>query len=512
MPVPAIFVDKDSVVFIQEDGPGSTYAAMPCHAIDSTSIGRSEAVRVYCKDPGRRGERVIARTVPGRKEDGTLTINARSQHQSDLLHRIYQKNCMFGVQTHFDVCGLPTNPEAYTKILDYYGIMPGTLDYSNIDNIEGGEGTPLQLGLSCTYADLIEVVKVALGEVATVGVVATTFTCIYGDLTERCASDCGADQARCDTIIAGTDIGAGAPAQVWYSNNAGANWAATGVTPFPGANIPISTCAITGDRWYVFLGAVTAANPAVCVYTDLDGAAASWNVVDMGGVNNVDYITNSYVHDSGNIFACGGTAGPTGTVYHSHDMGVTWTRALLNTAQIAQDVATSDGDTVWVVGNANMVERSTDGGHTWTALAAGPSTGTALTAVRAFTPDHVIVGGILDGGAEQLWYTLDGTAAAPTWTAITFDGSTTAATQVFSLSIVPQAFRQHIWMVQGLTAVTSSRHCFRSLDGGIAWELWPDLTNQGYTDIFACDSNHAWISEEDAAAATLGGVFYASPV
>jgi photosystem II stability/assembly factor-like uncharacterized protein len=510
MPVPDIFVDKDSVVFIQEDGPGSTYAAMPCHAIDSTSIGRSDVVRVYCKDPGRRGERIIARTVAGRKEDGTLTITAWSQHQSDLLHRIWQANCMFGAQTHLDVCGLPTDPEAYTKILDYYGIMPGTLDMANVDNIEGGEGVGLQVSLSCTYADLIEVVKVALSEVATVGVAATAFTCVYGDLTERCASDCGADQDRCDTIIVGSDNAAGVPPVVWYSNDAGANWTGCAVSPYAGINLSISTCLILGDRWMVFLGAPDAALAANCSYSDLDGAAGSWTIVDMGGTATASYILNSYVHDSGNIFACGGRAGPLGGVHHSHDMGVTWTYVELATAQLARDVASSDGDTVWVVGDANMVERSTDGGHTFTALAAGPSSGTGLTAVRAFTPDHVIVGGVLDGNSEQLWYTLNGTDAAPTWTAIPFDGSTAAGTQVWSLSIVPQAFRQHIWMVQGLTALTSSRHCFRSLDGGITWELWTDLANQGYTDIFACDSNHAWISEEDNPG--NGGVFYASPV
>ena len=513
MPVPEILVDKDSVVFIQEDGPGSTYAAMPCHAIDSTSIGRSETVRVYCKDPGTRGERIIARTVPGVKEAGTLTINAWSQHQSDLLHRIWQKNCMFGAQTHLDVCGLPTDPTAYSKILDYYGIMPGTLDYSNVDALEGGEGAGLQVALSCTYADLIEVLQVELGEVgAGVGVVATSFMGVYGDLTDQCLSECGVDQDRCQVVIACTDDGAGAPAQVWFTIDSGATWNATAVVPWAAINIASSTCLILGDRWIVFMAAADAALAANCSYSDLRGLAASWNIVDMGGTANSSYITNSYVHDAGSIWACGGRAGPLGGVHHSHDGGVTWTYVELATAQVARDIATSDGDTVWVVGDNDMVEMSADGGHTFTALT-GPAAGaTALTSVRCFTPDHVIVGGVVDPAIGQLWYTTNGTATTPVWTVIPFAGSIVATTQVFSLSLVPQARRQHLWMVQGLTALTSSRHCFRSLDGGRTWVLLTDLTNQGYTDIFACDSNHAWISEEDAAAATLGGVFYAIPV
>jgi len=462
---------------------------MPCHAIDSTSIGRTDVTRVYCKDPSKRGERIIARSVSGRKEDGTLTINAWSQHQSDLLHRIWQKNCMFGAQTHLDVCGLPTDATAYTKILDYYAILPGTLDYANVDNLEGGEGAGLQLGLSTTY-----------------------YTSIYGDLTERCASDCGADRDRCDVIFFTTnDVGGAAVARTYYSTDGGATFAQTGAAPFAHF-FSIGGALIDGDRWIVFCNEASAGVVAQCSYSDNNGGA--WTIVNMGGAAGVDFTVNSYRHDSGNIFAVGGEAGgPTGAVYHSHDRGVSWTRALLNTAQIFNDVATSDGDTVWAVGNSNSVERSTDGGHTWTALAAGPATaGIALRAVRALTPDHVIVGSDLDATSEQLHYTLNGTDAAPTWTGIPFTGSTAAGTGVIALSIAPQAFRQHLWMVQGNTGTTNSSYCFRSLDGGATWERWTLLTNQRYNDIFACDSNNAWIAADDDGAAANGQIFYASPV
>jgi len=337
---------------------------------------------------------------------------------------------------------------------------------------------------------------------------------VYGDLTDQCLSECGVDQDRCQIVIVCSDNGAGAPAVVWFTIDSGATWNATAVVPFAAVNVASSTCMILGDRWIIFLGAPDAALAANCSYSDLRGAAASWTITDMGGTATASYITNSYVHDAGSIWACGGRAGPLGGVHHSHDRGVTWTYVELATAQVARDVATCDGDTIYVVGDANMIEVSEDGGHTFTALTVGPAAGaTALTAVRCFTPDHVIVGGVIDGAlGNQMWYTTNGTATTPVWTAIPFAGSTAANTQVFSLSQVPQAPRQHLFMVQGATALATSRHCFRSLDGGRTWVLITDLTNQGYTDIFACDSNTAWISEEDAAGVTLGGVFYATAV
>lgn len=516
MPVPAIFIDRDSVVFIQEDGPGSAYAAMPCHAIPSTSIGRTTATRIYCKDPGKRGDRIIARTVAGIKEDGTLTINAWSQAQSDLLHRMWQKNCMFGAQTHLDVCGLPTDITAYTKILDYYGIMPGTLDYANVDALEGGEGVGLQLSLSTTYADLIEVLKVALAAVPAAELTLTEdFNAIWGDLTEQCASDCGTDRDRCEIIIAvSDDVAAGVP-QCWFSTDSGVNWINTTSNPFPAeAGVDMNTCCITGDRWMAFLGqASTAGLGGACAYAD-DHGAAVWPIIDMGGTANTDYVTGCYVHDAGNIFVSGGD-GAAGNVWHTHDRGATWTLSDdMIVGACMMDIATADGDTIYAVGNANTVMKSTDGGHTWTgATDNGPADSNAihLQCVRALTNDHVLVGGYIDGANEQLWATFDG---GTSWTAMAFEGSTTASTWCKSLDLSPQASRQHVWMVHGVTAGhAASSYAFRSLDGGLTWERWPLLANFRYNKIFACDSNYAWIAgETQTPGATTGYIHYTSPV
>jgi len=495
------------MVFIQEAGPCSGYAAMSCHAIDSTSIGRTDATRVYCKDPGKRGERVIARTVPGRKESGTLTINAWSQEQSDLLHRIWQKNCMFGAQTHLDVCGLPTDITAYTKILDYYGIMPGSLDYSNMDNLEGGEGTGLQLALSCTYNDLIEVIKIALVDTpATYTLANAHVMSVTGDLTERCASDCGVDRDRCEIIIATTGLVGAATGQCWYSTNFGITWAPCAVAaPFAGiVDIPCST--IIDTRWIVFGGTALALHPR-CSITDTNGGA--WTEVAMGGTAVADYVTSCYQYDAGNLWACGGEATPSGHAWFSSDRGDTWTFYEDINTQILNDIATADGDTIYAVGDANTVIKSTDQGTTWAATTTTPAASAVdLQCVRALTNNHVLVGGNIDTSNEQLWCSLDG---GVTWTAITFTGSTAAGTWTKSLDLAPQAPKQHVWMVHGNATTANDSYCFRSLDGGYTWERWPILANDRYNRIFACDSNNAWIGG-DQAGGLVGDIHHAAPV
>lgn len=508
MPLPPIFVDLDSVVFIQENGPCATYAAMSCHAIDSTSIARTDATRVYCKDPGKRGERVIARTVPGRKEPGTLTINAWSQEQSDLLHRIWQKNCMFGAQTHLDVCGLPTDITAYAKILDYYGIMPGTLDYSNMDNLEGGEGTGLQLALACTYDDLIEVLKIALVDTpATYTLADADVLSVTGDLSERCASDCGVDQDRCEVLIATTGLVVAATGNCWFSTDLGVTWAAC-ATAAPFAGVVIIPCsAVIDTRWVVFGGTALALHPR-CSTTDDSGT--TWAEVTMGGTATADYVTSCYLYDAGNLWACGGEAGtPSGHAWFSSDRGDTWTFHEDINTQILNDIATADGDTIYAVGDANTVIKSTDAGTTWAATTSTPAaSAVALQCVRALTNDHVLVGGEIDTSNEQLWCTLDG---GVTWTAMTFTGSTTASTWTKSLDLAPQAPKQHVWMAHGLAATGNDSYVFRSLDGGRTWERWTLLANDRYTRIFACDSNSAWIAGDHAGVA-VGDIHHAAPV
>ena len=512
MPLPPVFVDLDSVVFMQEDGPGSEYVAMSCHAIDATSIARTDAARVYCKDPGKRGERVIARTVPGRKEPGTLTINAWSQEQSDLLHRLWQKNCMFGAQTHLDVCGLPTDITAYKKILDFYGVMPGGLSYSNLDALEGGDGTGLQISLSCTYNDLIEVLKIAIVDTpASFNPADANVLSVTGNLIERCASECGVDQDRCEVLIATTAIltNAGTTGLSEFSTDFGVTWAATGdPTPFAGV-VDITCSTIIDARWIVFGGTALALHPR-CSITDDSGV--TWGEVFMGGDVADDYVTSCYQYDAGNLWACGGSGvAASGHVWFSSDRGDTWTIYEDVNTQILRDIATADGDTIYAVGDARTVIKSTDRGASWAATTTVPgASAVVLRCVRALTNDHVLVGGNIDTSNIQLWQTLNG---GVTWTTVAFQGSTDASTWVPSLDLAPQAPRQHVWMIHGLAATTNDSYCFRSLDGGATWERWTLVANERYNRIFACSSNSAWIGGDTAGAAPdVGDVHHAAPV
>jgi photosystem II stability/assembly factor-like uncharacterized protein len=277
-------------------------------------------------------------------------------------------------------------------------------------------------------------------------------------------------------------------------------------TPFAGAvDIPCST--IIDTRWIVFSGTFLALHPR-CSISDNNGGA--WTEVAMGGAVADDYVTSCYQYDAGNLWACGGSnTAASGHVWFSSDRGDTWTiHEDVNASQVLNDIATADGDTIYAVGNANTMIKSTDQGATWTALTGPAASAVDLECVRALTNNHVLVGGVVDTSNEQLWCSLDG---GTTWTAMTFTGSTAAGTWTKSLDLAPQAPRQHVWMVHGSATTGNASWCFRSLDGGFTWERWTVLTNNRYNRIFACDSNNAWIAG-DQAGGLIGDIHHAAPV
>jgi photosystem II stability/assembly factor-like uncharacterized protein len=191
-------------------------------------------------------------------------------------------------------------------------------------------------------------------------------------------------------------------------------------------------------------------------------------------------------------------------VWFSADRCDTWTQLHAATEVTANDlyaVATSDGDTVYAVGQNNTVISSGDAGVTFTVETGPAASNVILYAVASMTPYDVLIGGARDTDEECLWASSD---AVQTYTARTFTGSTLANGRVRDLDAVNL---QYIWMIHG--TATGTNYIFRSKDGGYSWERWNEVTNAGLNAVFACDQNHAWACGEPHGG--LGVILRAQP-
>lgn len=489
------FVPGDTRLFIQEDGPGTPYKLFPCHAIETMEMARADAERLYCKSSSQRGERQVVRVIPGARGPGTTTVNAYTQQQSDLLARVARAGCKIGLQIPLEMCDLPSDPTAYTKILEGYLAVPGTLTYSNLGDVPGEATGGVMVALPFTLSDLYQIFKVTTTQI-TDGITETqAFNDIYFDLTQKCADVCGAKQGLCEVGIAVSDPVPGASsfsvlgmANVWFTTDFGVTWAITADNPFVEAAAVASCCLVIGDRWIVFQGNASATYAGRCAISDDNGA--TWAQVDMGGTIG-DYVNGVFAADAGNIWAVGNL----GTVWYSADRADSWTNQVARNALTANElwaVATADADTVFAVGANNTVIQTADGGSTWTLLAAGPAASNViLFSIAVTTNFNILIGGERDSSDECLWYSDDGAA---TFVARTFLGSTLANGRVRDLDAVTE---EHIWMIHG-TAIANN-YFFRSIDGGNSWERWPLTANLGLNAVFACDINNAWAAGETSA-------------
>lgn len=505
---PPIFVPGDTRLFVQEDGPGNPYRLYPCHAVETADMAREDAERIYCKSPSQRGERVVARVVPGARGPGSTTVNGYTQQQSDLLERIQRAGCAVGLQIHLDMCEVPSNPTGYTKILDLYLGIPGTLTYSNLGDVPGEATGGAMVGLPFTLDDIYQVFKITTVQITDDITETQSFNDIYFDLTQKCADVCGAKQGLCEVGIAVSDPVPGASSfsvlgmsNIWFTTDFGVTWAITGANPFVEAGAVAECCLVIGNRWIVFQGNASATYAGRCAVSDNRGAA--WAQVDMGGAIG-DFVLGVFAADAGNIWAVGSN----GCIWYSADVGNSWTQQAAANALTANDlyaVATADGDTVYAVGQNNTVATTTDGGATWTLLAAGPAgSNIILYAVAAMTNYNVLIGGAIDVNNEVLWYTDDG---GTTFVNRAFLGSTGAGTRVRDLDAVTE---EHIWMIHGDGAAND--YFFRSLDGGYSWERWPITANSGLNAVFACDINNAWAAGETYAPSGIGMIQKAYPL
>lgn len=480
-----IFVNEDTRTWVQPDGPGTEFVLYSCQALTEWRREYDEPVYVKCKSPDEYNKLKTMRTVHGKPQEPTFSVAAFTPQDEDFLIDL---ECPVDWQVFYGMCESPSSPTGYTKIRHFYRASKRNEGESNVDYIGDEESAGIQQASEFTAEDVVTILKVAAASAAT-GVTETQPLNDIAFLAEgRCEGDCGPEIKDCEWGAAVADNAYPSHGQVWKTENSGDMWYISLTDPFAETDAAISAVVVlpgeVAPRIIVFQGTVSAAYAARCSITDDWGD--TWTEVDMGGLVNGSYINSVFAYSSGLIYAVGND----GSIWYSVDRGGSWTwiTDVVTGANLVElrDIHTPDGDTVYVVGDANTLLKSEDGCESFETLN-GPADGVEdLLTVQAPTTYRVLVGGERDAGEDCLWLSTDG---GETFNDVDFTGSTDVGGRVNRLRVAPRAPTQHMVMLHGTGA---NDRFYRTLDGGATWERMAYVANSGLNGLFVCTINLAW--------------------
>jgi photosystem II stability/assembly factor-like uncharacterized protein len=395
---------SQGAVWLQPDGPNTSYFFLPCAGMEGFSKSEGDLTLLYCKDEGRSGKFRVRDSIQGVSSPvtGSFAIPL-----GKLTNYVFGLNCKFSLQARYSSCERPDDPTGWEKIVHLSGarVTQRSSDalVARTPNDEGEVLTTVQFSAE----EVFEVNVLTIERQSNAETNALNDIAVKSEA--RCADTCGAAQAAGETRYAVADRTGAASANVWRSVNNGGTWAVTAADPFA-VSEDISSVVINGDRVIVARLTTDAGAPAEIAYSD--DAGATWTTVNVGSTNGqtiqrLFWLSRPYLW----------AALSGGYIAFSSDAGVSWTvqDAGVATAQVLQDINFADSSTGVAVGAANACVKTLDGGTTWSAVT-GPIAATILNAVEVLDSLNWWVAAA-DG---NLYSTDDG---GVTWTAAAISGA-----------------------------------------------------------------------------------------
>lgn len=397
----------------QPGGPNTALQYFGCHAITGVTEPLGNNTLNYCPDPVQPGKYVVSSKTKAPPGLVTFSVESKMYKLFDHLETI---KCPFPMIAQVVDCA-PKN--------EFWNWQRAFV-FRNADIVQRGISNLLTMSEEnevTMTADMEadELLRVAKLRIARDSSIAETvaLNSVFSCDVDRCAGSCGAANEQCDTLYAVSDAIAGSAsgkADVWIMSNG--TWTVAAADPFAtGEHIMAGACfALDAEtrRILVFRGSTDAAAPAEVAYSD--DAGATWTTANMGSDNGEFVISPHAVFalNQNNIWA--GT--DQGRIYFSNDGGATWT------VQEDQGIHAAAWNWVFMLddrngiagGAADVIATTSDGGEVWGQVNATGQGGDITTGAMIDINNYWV--GTDDG---ELFFTTDG---GVTWTQRTgFAGS-----------------------------------------------------------------------------------------
>ena len=482
-------------LWIQPDGPNTTMRFLGCHTLDDISEpggGINELIR--CFKPDGTGWDILGATI-NPPDPVTTTVTGLIDKTADYLERVAEgANCPFPLYVNGKLC---PPYDVFAGASRWYAIEQSIIGTKGLMSlVHRDEDSISEQSFEITaYPPVLrgrDVSSDRLGMATFTDNANDIATCSIPD----CAStDCGEATDYCEVLVIATDTDGTNEPQILRSADNGATWAATAADPFNAKESAKAVeCFSVGANTSRILVArdTVAATPMHVEYSD--DAGANWTDVTVTGSTNAYaavYGGALYAIDMYHIWLVitDGAAGS--EIWFSEDGGVTWTaQTLADPTKFLYAIYFKDEDVGMVVGAADYIEVTTDGGDTWAAATATGDGGDLLSVSENQGGDIWWV--TSDDG--QIYYSTD---HGTTWAERTFTGSGAGAVYDAGWSS-----RTVGWMVHSPTAATGI--VYRSRNGGLTWEVESDTVDGELYAIEPCTINQAWsVGEVGASPATV---------
>lgn len=491
----AQYLDNDTgSLFIQPDGVGPTDLQwLGCHDLGDVEKPMGDIERSYCPDPTGRGKWLVATRTQGPPGEVTFDVELAVGQIADYLEISERKHCAIPIYAVYNSCVARDQFGPFWRAMIINGAIVTSVT-ANAPVMRNADGSaPTQITETFSFSALDWYWAFELGWLRRVTTEAENLLDIAICSDPACAGICGGSVDFCDELVAGA-AGGVAAANFLYSNNEGITWTAAAADPFAVAE-DISTvgCFELDDgttRWIAVRGTTDGGNPAEIGYSD--DAGATWTNVNVGATNAEFAPWNGclFVLDPRHIWIATDTgAGAAGEIYFSSDFGATWTAQGAGAGDALNCVRFVDARVGLAVGDTNEVLRTLDGGAHWVAMT-GPAAQAAADALTCviFNQNRWYIG--YDDG--EIWFTDD---AGANWTQcpnVAVPGYT--LTHCNDLGAVDE---NTIWAAMCFNSGADEYAVLaRTITGGEQWEYWLADTacdaGVGMGAVAVCNANRAF--------------------
>lgn len=468
-----VYTSRRGAAFIQKTGANSAPLVLRCLDADDISAPKSSVELIKCWNAFGNGWLEMGRTLSA-PDSSTISLTQLTEKTLSELEKIYCPVTILLAQT---TNGKVTEINNAERIVIMTNAVVTDESYSGIvHHVDDTASTH-----SVSFSGDSDVVVVGY---PTITRMATTETEILNDIHGNVTADCDDRLEPGDKMIVVADSDGIAAANVLYSEDGGASWAAAAAQPF-GVGDHIVACQwfmkdSNTERWIVGLEAPVGGQGEIA-YSDDQGA--TWTSVNIGGAaagHGTVFGGSLHVDEIGNIWL----ASALGYIYKSEDSGESWAakESGVITVQNYNHIHFFDSDVGVVVGDSDSVSVTIDGGESWSAATA-PGGGNNLMCCWMPESETIWVG----DDAGDLYYSHDFGA---TWTERTGLSGTPA-----TINDIEFYDSQIGLLAADSVAPVGSIH--QTVLGGYSWRAVTTPTNSGINAIFVVNANLAFMVGND---------------